>query len=181
MRAYAGIGSRKTTAAEQSTIYKLSAQLSQKFIVYSGNANGSDVIFQRGSSGKCVVFLPYYKFNIDRYDAWKHSMDCYVVGDSEEGIKAANELHPAPHNLNWKSMPMMARNYHQIMGYDSYPAVQFVVCCASRDKNGDIIGGTGQACRIAIRENIPVINIRDDNWNKDLNECLTNIIKKDNR
>lgn len=181
MRAYAGIGSRKLSAPEQTVIYKLSAQLSHKFVVYSGNANGADITFQRGSGSNCIVFLPYYKFNINEYDAWKHSIDCFVVGESEEGIKAANELHPAPHNLNWKSMPMMARNYHQIMGYKQYPIVEFVVCCADRDKHGNIIGGTGQACRIADREGIPVINIRDKNWNDELNKCLLNIINRNKR
>lgn len=172
--AYAGIGSRQITEREHKIIMNVAEKLSDNLLLYSGNANGADISFQEGSGGNCVVFLPYKNFNINKYDAWTLAGDCYV-GNTIEGREAAKKYHPAPDKLNWKMMPMIARNYHQVMGIYPYPVVDFVLCCASRNRNKEIIGGTGHACRIAYANNIPVINIRDTNWQEELKSVLRNI------
>lgn len=68
--------------------------------------------------------------------------------------------HPSPANLTQGVRKIMARNYHQVMGIDDYPPVSFVICCANYDENG-VLGGTGQACRIAKDKGIPVYNLRE--------------------
>ncbi len=75
---------------------------------------------------------------------------------------------------------MMARNWHQIVGYDSYPPVSFVVCCAN-ESNGEVIGGTGQACRIAKDFNIPIFNIRNgwDNQKEAFSALVKGLVKND--
>lgn len=61
----------------------------------------------------------------------------------------------------------MARNYHQVRGIFGYPPVEFVICCAT-PKGDSCEGGTSQAVRIANHFNIPVINIRTENWRSKL-------------
>jgi hypothetical protein len=162
MLSYAGIGSRDITKKEENQIIHLAAILSKKYIVYSGNATGSDIAFQRGSDGKCVIFLPWYNFNKNEYDP-ENSLAHYSVGNSIEGVESVKEFHPAGGRLSPTIIPLMARNYHQIFGYEEYPKVSFVVCCADPMKNG-VKGGTGQAIRIANAKNIPWVNIREAGW-----------------
>ena len=44
---YAGIGSRSITEKETETILKVADSLSKKFILFSGNSEGSDIAFER--------------------------------------------------------------------------------------------------------------------------------------
>jgi hypothetical protein len=165
MISYAGIGSRRITEQEEQLIIKISGKLADSgMVVYSGNADGADISFQKGSGGKCVLMLPWTKFNTKKYDVM-NSLARFSLGKSPDGLVAIDKYHPSPASLTFGGRSMMARNFHQIMGYDVYPKVSFVVCCSDRDENKNVIGGTGQACRIAIDNGIPVFNIRDENWN----------------
>ena len=88
MRSYAGIGSRNISDSEINIITKISNFLSKKFICYSGNADGSDITFQKGSNGNYISFLPWYEFNFsnfDPFDVSTHSINAFVVGDLKEG------------------------------------------------------------------------------------------------
>lgn len=132
------------------------------YVLYSGNANGSDVAFQEGSDGKCVIMLPWSGFNEDEYD-YEFSRDYFVIGDEKEGIESVDKYHPNPSALKRGAKALMARNYYQINGYRKYPRVSLVVCCTDV-KYGKVQGGTGQAVRIAEDLGIPIINIRADGW-----------------
>ena len=174
MITYAGIGSRTITKEEESLIIKISETLSSKrLVVYSGNAEGSDIAFQTGSKGKCVLMLPWHKFNESMYDV-NNSLANYSLGKSKEALLTVDKYHPAALNLSFGAKAMMARNWHQIAGYDIYPQVSFVVCCADVS-NGKVSGGTGQACRIAEDLGIPVFNIRHE-W-KEQRHVLKKLIK----
>jgi len=167
LNAFAGIGSREITSYEKILINKVSSLLCQyNYILYSGNADGADITFQEGSRGQCVVFLPWDRFNINKFDytnKWK-CRQYFEVGHEEKGFKSVEDFHPNPKVLSVYAHALMTRNYFQVMGYDRYPKVDFVLCCANEDKKGNVQGGTGQACRIAKSLNIPVINIRNPNW-----------------
>lgn len=171
MIAYAGIGSRTITSIEKDRI-KLIAKIMAKagYILYSGNAEGSDIAFQEGSDGKCVIMLPWKGFNEEEYD-YTFSRDYFILGDSREGIESINKDHPAPTSLSRGGRALMARNYHQIHGYREYPKVSLVIYCAN-ERNGQVEGGTGQAIRIARNQNIPTINIRLDGWKEKIKELL---------
>ncbi len=173
MQAYAGIGTREITEKEEKLIEKIAGQLSKKFICYSGNAPGSDQAFQRGSKGKCVLYLPWNGFESEHYD-YIHALDYFDLGKSIEGLNSINEFHPNK-NLKYGQKMMMARNYHQIMGYKKYPKVSFVVFCANEDEKGNVEGGTGQAIRIAKAKNIVTINIRKDGWKDKLTEITKSL------
>lgn len=175
MISYAGIGSRSITEQEELIIQKTAHELSKKEItLYSGNASGSDVNFQLGSDySKCVVFLPWNKFNYNEFNADQCSN--FVVGDTESGLKSVQKFHPNPKSLSKGAKALMCRNYHQVVGYMALPQVSFVLCCANYKIVEDTMhvdGGTGQAVRIANSLNIPVFNIRKPNWLNDLKKFV---------
>lgn len=172
MRAYAGIGSREITADERKALHKAAEFLRDRgYICYSGNAEGADTAFQEGSQGECVLFLPWEGFN-----GYEYSYACrgaYVVGDHPEGQASITQYHPSPDALNRGGRALMSRNYFQIMGYDKWPVVDFVVCCATPSREvPHVEGGTGQAVRIAVERGIPVINIRTEGWREQLARAL---------
>ena len=176
MLAYAGIGSRDITSKEEKLILKIADQLSKKFICYSGNAPGSDQAFQNGSNSKCVIFLPWTTFESDKYDFLK-ALDVFDVGKNRTGLDSISKYHPNP-NLKYGVRMLMSRNYFQINGYQKYPRVSFIVCCASEDNEGNVLGGTGFACRIAKDLNIPIINVRYKGWRQKLTDVIKKLPKK---
>lgn len=182
MIAYAGIGSRDISSEEETNISKIANILQSKgLILYSGNAEGSDIAFQKGSNGKCVVMLPWKTFNIKHYDYAQLAMDHIIVGSRnnnfhKEAFDSIKKFHPKAHALNKASETFMARNFYQINGFDKYPKASIVICCAnSINKKGNVMGGTGQAVRIALSMNIPIINIREIGWTDKFNVFLKNL------
>lgn len=172
---YAGIGSRSITETEQQLIERIAKKLSKHCVVYSGNADGADIAFQTGSAGKCVIMLPWKNFNRKNYST-VNALASYDLGKSIEGNKAVDEHHPAPTRLSPGARLCIARNYHQIMGYDKYPPVKFVVCCANVGPDMQIIGGTGHACRLAEQNGIPVFNIRSHGWDLRLHRFVKGLL-----
>jgi hypothetical protein len=172
MRYYAGIGSRNITLNESTTIKKLAKLLAKRdWIVYSGNASGADISFQEGSKHNCVVFLPWLSFNRENYNP-NLGLDYFVINQNHhDAWQSVNRYHPRASSLKPAVKALMARNYCQVMGHKNYPPVEFVLCCADEDSTG-ILGGTGQACRIALDKNIPVINLRSDNWKSSLRNLI---------
>lgn len=175
MLAYAGIGSREITEREGHIIRKTAAKLSKHFVVYSGNADGADIAFQKGSWGKCVLMLPWPRFNDNKYPI-SDCLDSYVLGTPDAGL----DYHPAPERLSSGQAKLMSRNFYQINGYGEYPMVSFVLCCAQPTPGG-VAGGTGQAVRIAKDYDIPVINIRVHGWKDELKELCTEIVNANNK
>lgn len=173
---YAGIGSREITEDESELIIKIGKKLSTRCILYSGNADGADISFQKGSEGRCVIMLPWKNFNKQNYSL-DNCLDSFVVGETEEGNKAVDRFHPAPQSLKAGGRMCICRNYHQVMGYDNYPKVTFVICCADQDKTGNVLGGTGQAVRVARANNIPVFNMRADRWRMSFREFLEGLLR----
>jgi hypothetical protein len=163
MKSYAGIGSRDITDIERQNIILIAKIMAKAdWLLYSGNADGSDISFQTGCDGKCVIMLPWAGFNIDEYD-YTFSRDYFVLGDDRIGQDSVDKYHPNSSKLKRGGRALMSRNYFQIMGYRKYPTVSLVICCAKPSGKG-VIGGTGQAVRIAESLKIPIINIRTAGW-----------------
>jgi hypothetical protein len=175
MLSYAGIGSRDITEKETELIMKVADKLSKNFVCYSGNAEGADIAFQHGSNRNCVIFLPWRGFNSDKYD-FHNALAVFDVGKSAAGMESVAKYHPNP-NLKYGAKMLMARNYHQVMGYEKYPPASFIVCCAD-EIDGEVQGGTGQACRIAQDLVIPRINIRVKGWNEKLSKTVKYLLEK---
>lgn len=160
MKAFAGIGSRNITEQEKLKIAEICEFLNElDYVCYSGNATGSDITFQQNVN-ECVVFLPWNHFNFEEFNCnlRDNVIDC-LVPKSVESLLSITRFHPNPLALSPAAKSLMIRNYFQIMGYEKYPAVDFVICCADEIK-GNIQGGTGQACRISKSMDIPVFNLR---------------------
>jgi len=179
VRYYTGIGSRNISAREQ-RIIKLIAQLLREkgFIVYSGNAKGADIAFQEGSDGECLISLPWSGFNKYLYDYENRSIDRLIVPnvytpDFKDGLDSVEVFHHNPKKLDDRGKRLMVRNYYQVTGFNNYPKSEIVICCADEDDRGRVMGGTGQAVRIAKSMKIPVINIREEiNWLKRIKELI---------
>ena len=73
-----------------------------------------------------------------------------------ETERIASEVHPAWDKCNELARGMHSRNCHQILGYDLQSPVDAVVCWTP---DGNVVGGTATAIRIALKYNIPVFNL----------------------
>lgn len=183
--AYAGIGTREVTEAEQAAIIRTAGLLAdQGWICYSGNASGTDQAFQRGSNGRCVLWLPWPRFEEVSYPH-DQALAAVVCGDSPAGLHFTQMCHPAWDRLSRGGLALINRDAHQVIGNSTndptmrlqgvpfYPMVSFVLCCATpKGKQGDVQGGTGQAVRIARCLKIPVVNIRELCWPIMLSQAL---------
>ncbi len=147
---YAGIGARNTPDYILNYMSMISSKLeSDGYILRSGGAIGADSAFSNGITNKEI-----FRGN----DA------------TNESMIHASEFHPAWDNLNLFTKRLQARNSLIMLGKNLDIPVKFVVCWT---RNGEIIGGTGQALRISNYYNIPVFNLFNldviERFNKYLN------------
>ncbi len=174
VNAYAGIGSRTISHTEALQIDEAAKWLaSHDYVVYSGNADGADIAFQRGSGGRCVIMLPWVGFNEAAYPT-KLSLAAIPCGDTEAGRSSTDEHHPNAAALTRGARAMMSRNHHQVAGIASWPLVDFVLFCADEGILG-VKGGTGQAVRIARSLGIPTVNLRATGWQQALTGLVVSL------
>lgn len=115
----------------------------------SGGANGCDKAFEDGCNavgGKKEIYLPWNGFN--------GSKSNLVVKD-QRAFDIAKKYHPYWYNLKDGAKKLQARNSHQVLGWDLKSPTNFILCWT---KNGEMVGGTSQALRIAEDYNIPIFN-----------------------
>lgn len=149
MKFYAGIGSRKTPLELKDTIYELAQLLHNKnYILRSGGADGADLYFQDGSGDLNEIYIPWKGFNGSTSELY----EC-----SDEAMEVAKKYHPNWGRLSQAARKLMARNCYQVLGVDLKTPVEFIVCWTA---NVGIMGGTGQALRIAKDYGIPVYNLQ---------------------
>jgi hypothetical protein len=165
---YSGIGSRKTPVSVMKVMTEIAQLLEQSgYKLYSGAAEGADSAFAWNTANK-IEFIPWNGFN---------NCKSGVVTTSEQAMNLAKSLHPAWGRLSQGAKKLMARNCHQILGEDLNSPVDFVLCWTPDGAETSTTintGGTGQAIRLAIQNQIPVINMANSNWYKRLNQ-LTGI------
>lgn len=160
-RYYAGIGSRETPLDIQLIMTILAKHLEASgFILRSGGAPGADDAFEAGvqSDDMKEIFLPWSGFNN------KSSSFCRPT---KEAFKLAQQHHKAWMRLSLGAQKLMARNSHQVLGYDLKSPSGFVVCytkdgCESHETRSRDTGGTGQALTIASLNGIPIFNLCND-------------------
>lgn len=139
---YAGIGSRKTPDEVLQYMYALAAWLAGKGVALSsGGAYGADTAFERG----CKTVYGYKAI----YGA-EHV--------NQASIELAAKYHPAWDKCSDYAKKLHARNGFIILGADLNTPVDFIICWTP---DGKIVGGTGQALRIAgdPQYNIPIFNL----------------------
>jgi hypothetical protein len=149
-RAYTGVGSRSTPPEVLATIKTIAEFLAKKgYTLRSGGANGADSAFEEGAdkgSGKKEVYLPWLNFNDNKSTLlWPQA-----------AWKMAEEIHPAWDKCSVNVRCLHARNCCQVLGYELDSPSEFLICWT---ENGEEIGGTATAIKLAKKHKIKVFNL----------------------
>lgn len=161
---YAGIGSRETPNKICMEFSTIGAKLARcGFLLRSGGADGADKAFEKGCksvNGAKEIYLPWKGFN---GNASK------LYNPSDKAYEMARRFHKYFDTMNRPGQLLMARNSHQVFGYDMNTPSDFVICWTRNGENGNNkpttreTGGTGQAIRIAAYHKIPIFNFAAQN------------------
>lgn len=150
MKYYTGIGSRQTPPRILEEMTKLAREFRERgWTLRSGGAAGADAAFERGAGAK-EIYLPWRGFNGNSSELWP---------PSEEAFQRAQRFHPAWYRCSDGAKKLHARNAHQVLGLDLNTPSKVVVCWTL---DGNLVGGTAQALRIAEHYGIPVFNLGSD-------------------
>jgi len=160
---YAGIGSRETPARIQNLMNRIAYTFEKEgFILRSGGADGADSAFENGvvNNYNKEIYLPWNGFN-GRYGVSNNPDGGLYTGYptneiAEEAYEYAKKFHPAWDRCSRGAKLMHARNVSQILGWSLLEPSKFVVCWTP---NGNLIGGTAQALRLANYFEVPVFNL----------------------
>ena len=163
---YAGIGARATPDFWLDWFSIIATRLDTRgFVLRSGGANGADSAFWLGAGDNSEIYLPWRGFN---------SSESSLYGVTQASLKMAEYYHPAWERCSRAARKFHARNCFQMLGRDLHTPSSFVVCWTP---NGESVGGTGQALRIAEDLDIPVFNFGHANPNQ-VKEDLTKLISQ---
>ncbi len=175
---YAGIGSQRITSDQSLLLCKVSFFLAiNGHCASTGGALGSDTSIKFGVL-VAYEFLkkqqPYLKLSslLSCYLPWQgfngqYAGDGYIIPVGNQHIEYSAQFHPAWSYLKRSEQSLMGRNANQILGQDLLTPVKFVVCITPDGvsdglKTTSKTGGTGQAIRIASKNNVPVFNLNND-------------------
>jgi hypothetical protein len=159
---YAGIGSRGIDYATRLMLNLIGREMANAgWTLRSGGAPGADQAFEEGCNavaGDKEIYLPWKGFENNLSSYYPPTSAAYDVG---------KKYHPQWKNLSESMRNLMARNSHQVLGWNigSTPASDVVICWTADGSEGETTpntGGTGQAIRIAHDLNIPIINLKKD-------------------
>lgn len=152
---YAGIGSRKTPDFVLHQMVDVAQQLSARWTLRSGHADGADMAFETGAitgNGKMEIFVPWFGFN----GAPTDHPDYIRPRATQELAEFSMQFHPNWGALSDAAKLLMMRNACQILGLTGDSPVDMVICWTQGGRQG---GGTGQALRIAEHYNIPIFDL----------------------
>lgn len=161
---FTGVGARETPNGILRMMKLVSALLYKKgFTLRSGHSTGPDIRFEEpyfsADENMKEIYLPWKGFNGSNSKLYKIEKWAY---------DSVDELHPAPHLVTEPAKKLLARNYHQLLGYDETKS-DFMICWT---KNGDDVGGTGQTIRVARRYGIPIFNLAIEKDKEKLSKFL---------
>ena len=161
---YCGIGARKTPGNILHAMVQVGKYMYDTgHTLRSGGAQGADRAFEIGADrqfglhtnearGEYVpdlkeIYLPVQGFN-------GSSSPFFTV--SQEAMDVAALFHPAWDRLSPFSKKLMGRNTYQMLGANLKTKTDLVFCWTPK---GEMVGGTGQALRMAAYYGIPVFNL----------------------
>jgi hypothetical protein len=176
---WAGIGSRETPNHVLYVMRNIGFTLAKEgWVLRSGHADGADLAFERGAD-LCAqaqasrpykeIYLPWHGYNGGLEDPTGSNI---VFTEQEHAIAA--KYHPAWDRCSEGARKLHMRNTRILFGHDLTSAdtlrpVRFIVCWTP---NGEAVGGTGQALRIAADNDIPVFNLGHHDGDKVMLERL---------
>lgn len=135
---YAGIGARETPPFFLEIMRAYGEFMAESgYILRSGGALGADSAFASGAGHNKEIYSPYG----------------YIP---DEAIETVYKYHPASERLSPYVTKLHARNALIVLGPKLNDPVKKLVCWT---KGGKVVGGTGQALRIAMDYDIPIINM----------------------
>lgn len=164
MKYYAGIGSRKTpddVLEDMKLIGKFLAN--NGFCLRSGGADGADQAFEAGCdevNGEKEIFIPWKGFN---------GIDGIVPSYNDEVYEEVSSLHPAWYRCSSGARKLHCRNWYQVNGINNEEPSEFIVCWTP---GGELVGGTTMAIRLAMKRNIPVVNLANPNALKEFMDIV---------
>lgn len=158
---YTGIGSRRTPLGKTYEM-TIAAQLLENasYILRSGGAQGADSAFEQGvrNFNNKEIYLPYKNFN---------GKKGIILPIDSRYDNLVYRTHPIGKRLSSTTLPYHRRNCCQILGLNLDKPSKFILCWTPDGSTGETsrnTGGTGQAIRIAKLYNIPIINMKNDDW-----------------
>lgn len=148
---YAGIGSRTTPPDVIAKMVQIGkAMATMNCTLRSGGAEGADEAFEAGcdlNQGKKEIYLPWQGFR-------RNSSPLF--GTTREARLLAKQFHPKWEILGARARDFMGRNSYQVLGQTLDTPADVIICWTP---GGKIVGGTGQALRMAEHYEIPVVNL----------------------
>ena len=148
MKTYAGVGARATAPEFRHLMTTLAEQLARaRWTLRTGGAQGADTAFMDGAD-RGELYLPW-----PRYRGHLHAT---LERPTAAAVAIAAEHHPAWVDLDWKARMLHGRNSHVVLGRNCDDPVDFLVCWTPSAR---VVGGTGQAIRVARAYDVPVYNL----------------------
>jgi len=152
---YAGIGSRETPEDLRERIHIFVDRLNDlHYCLRSGGADGADTFFEERAEN-FEIYLPWKGFN-GRPQKDISPQKRYFQEASSEAFTFARENIQDFDKRKRGSQLLLARNMHQVLGYDLQTPVKFIICWTYE---GNVRGGTAHAIRLAKSCSIPVYNL----------------------
>jgi hypothetical protein len=151
-----GIGSRATPTEIIDKQIEIAEELAKEgWTLRSGGADGSDAAFETGFkrvNGTMEIYLPWKKFN-------KNTSSLYLVSDDAKTI--AERIHPAWNACSHGARLLHGRNVYQVLGLTLNIPSNLVICWTM---DGKISGGTRTALMLARENDVPIINMADEEY-----------------
>jgi len=159
---YAGIGARATPPQIKDIMTRLATKLEKDgWILRSGGAAGADSAFERGVTNpqsNAQIYLPSNSFNNRTAGTQPQFLNYQSLPGYQQAISTIHQYHPAPDRLSDFARHLMARNAMQVLGSDLATPSKMIVAWTPQ---GNVVGGTGQALRLAQTYQIPIRNLGD--------------------
>ena len=166
---YAGIGSRRTPKSILDVMKEISKNLAKDgWILNAGAAPGAGQAFVEGAlavGGKVNLFLPWSTYEKKWVSKLRGNIDITIFNPERDiaAVKSVYNFYPAAKNFKRHVFALHACNYLILCN------ARFVVLYTSK---GRIIGGTGQAIKLAKEYNKNIFNLGNK---KDLQEIINGL------
>ncbi len=153
---YAGVGARGTPEPVLARMRDLARVLGERgWRLRTGGAQGADDAFAAAApSHRREVYIPWRGYN-----GWDGSACRVLAPDEIEAMRRlAEPHHPAWERCSARVRDLHARNVAVLLGPDLRRPANAVLCWT---RNGQDVGGTGMAIRLARHRRIPVLNLAE--------------------
>lgn len=171
-RIYAGIGSRQTPPDVLNVMTQLASKLEQNdWMLRSGGAPGADSAFEAGvqNPGNRSIYLPKPGFQQKYPRKGSGYFDARTLPGWEQALQTVDIYHPAPDRLSDYARVLMARNAMQVLGPNLDSPADMIVAWTP---GGELKGGTAQALRMAMDNNIKIRNLGNPKVLRSVKEYL---------